>query len=166
MFNNKVIPIIRPFIDRDLDQLKRIEKTSFVDYPWNSEDFAFFLRKLGKGHEAYIAEINETIIGFMLVVKSEWNYKIISIAISPEFRRQGVGTYLIDYIKDRLIPYSREDIYANVRETNKSGIRFFEDQGFIILDTVSNCYDCTDEKCINMKYELKELPLKKEYLGI
>jgi [ribosomal protein S18]-alanine N-acetyltransferase len=161
-----IIPEIRPFLDRDLDQMKRIEKKAFVDYPWTTEDFAFFLRRLGREHEAFVAEWRENILGFLLLVRSEWSYEIVSLAVVPEFRRIGVGSQLIEYVKNKLIPYSREDIYARVRQTNKYAIQFFKEQGFDVLELVPNCYDDMSEGCYKMKYELTELPLKEEYLNL
>lgn len=154
---------IRPFYERDLSQLKKIEKGSFVEYPWTEEDFIIFLRKLEKGHEAYVSEWREYILGFMLVSKNTWNYEIISLAVSPEFRRIGIGQSLIEFIKSKLIPYSREDIYARVRASNKEALQFFETQGFSIIDKYDKCYSDNNEGCYRLKYELVELPLKKEY---
>lgn len=158
-----VIAVVRPFIERDLDQMKKIEKQSFVDYPWTNEDFIFFLRRIGREHEAYVAEWREHILGFLLVVKSEWFYEVAAIAVVPEFRRAKVGSQLVDFLKSKLIPYGREEIYARVRETNKDGQQFFTDQGFSAIERTPNCYDDLSEGCYKMKYELEELPLKKEY---
>lgn len=157
---------IRPFYDRDLEQMKKLEKSAFIDYKWTSEDFIIFLRRLDKGHEAYVAEWRENILGFMLLVKSEWSYEIATIAVAPEFRRSGVGTQLIDHAKSKLTPYSREDIYARVRESNRKGQEFFKEQGFLALELVPHCYDDLSEGCYKMKYELQELPLKEEYLHL
>jgi len=161
-----VKPEIRPFIERDLDQMKKIEKRAFVDYPWTSEDFIFFLRRIGRDHEAYVAEWREHLIGFMLVIRFEWFYEIAAIAVTPEFRRVKVGSQLVDYLKGKLIPYGREEIYARVRETNKDGQQFFTDQGFSAVERMPSCYDDMSEGCYKMKYELEELPLKKEYLHL
>jgi len=158
-----VKPEIRPFIDRDLDQMKKIEKRAFVDYPWTNEDFVFFLRRLNRNHRAYVAEWRDHILGFMLVVESTWQYEVASIAVVPEFRRIKVGTLLLDHLKSKLVPYEREDIYARVRETNKDGQQFFTDNGFSAIERVPNCYDDMSEGCYKMKYEMEALPLKKEY---
>lgn len=161
--NSDIVPEIRQFYDRDLDQMKKIEKKAYIDYSWTTEDFVFFLRRLNKDHEAYIAEWREHILGFMLVIRKEWSYDIISIAVVPDFRRAKVGTYLIDHLKTKLEPYGREDIYALVRQTNKKAQQFFTDQGFSALELVRSCYDDMSEGCYKMKYELVEMPLKEEY---
>lgn len=159
-------PVIRPFLNRDLDQMKKIEKRAFIDYPWTSEDFAFFLRRLNRNHKAYIAEWREHLLGFMLAVEFEWNYEIASIAVSPEFRRIGVGSLLIDHLKSKLIPYTKEDIYCRVRETNKQAQEFFKEQGFYTMERVKACYDDMSEGCFKMKYEMEPLPLKEEYVNL
>jgi ribosomal protein S18 acetylase RimI-like enzyme len=159
-------PEIRAFYDRDLESIKRIEKTAFIDWPWSTEDFVFFLRRLKDDHEAYISEWRENILGFMLVIRKPWCYEICSIAVSLEFRRMGVAKQLIDFLKGKLIPYSREDIYATVRESNKSASQFFIDQGFTTLEWTPNCYTDISEGCYKMKYEMVELPLKEEYMNL
>lgn len=161
-----VKPEIRPFLGRDLDQIKRIERRAYVDYPWTSEDFAFFLRRLNRDHQAYVSEWREHILGFMLLVESRWHYEIASIAVVPEFRRIGVGKQLIDYLKDKLVPYEREDIYCRVRQTNKDGQQFFTNQGFSAIELVKGCFDDLSEGCYKMKYEMEALPLKEEYTNL
>ena len=156
-----VTPTIRCFFDRDLDQMKRIERASYIDNFWLPEDFTFFLRRIAKDHEAYIAEWREHILGFMLVIRSTWSYEIVSVAVQPEFRRIKVGQQLVDYLKSKLIPYGREDIYANVRQSNKRGQEFFSEIGFKPIEFVTDADD--KELRVKMKFELEALPLKAEH---
>lgn len=152
---------IRPFLQRDLDQMKRIEKVVFSDYPWTSEDFVIFLRKLDKNHEAYVADFRENIVGFMLVERNEWDYKIINLAITPEFRHKKIGSRFIEELKNRLVPYGREEISAYVSEKNKNAQQFFKTQGFKAVDILNDYFG--NEAAYKFKYELQELPLKPEY---
>jgi len=155
---------IRKFYERDLDQIKKLEKTAFIDYPWTDEDFIIFLRKQGKGHQIFVADWRENIIGFMLVIKKQWSYEIVSIAVSPEFRRFGIATQLIDSIKSTLVPYTREDIYTTVMQNNRDALDFFVEQGFVALELEHNCHgEMENVGCYKMKYEMAEMPLKEEY---
>lgn len=154
---------IRKFYERDLDQIKKLEKTAFIDYPWTEEDFIIFLRKQGKGHEIYVADWRENVIGFMLLIKKQWHYEIVSVAVYPEFRRFGIATQLIDTIKNSLIPYTREDIYTSVMQNNKDALDFFVEQGFVALELENNCHGEMNIGCYKMKYEMTEMPLKEEY---
>lgn len=156
---------IREYYERDLEQIKRLERSSFIDYPWTDEDYVIFLRNRKKGHKVYVADFREHILGFMLVIKQKWNYDIIAVAVSPEFRGQGVGTQLINRLKNELVPYSREDIYAHVQWKNKDAYYFFEEQGFKCIDLEEKCFGEINGGCFKMKYELEELPLKEEYIN-
>ena len=159
----EIVPDIREFTERDLDQMKRLERTAFIDYPWKEEDYVIFLRNQRDNHEAYVADWQGHILGFMLVVKNEWNYEIVSIAVSPEFRGKGIGTLLINHLKKKLEPYSREDIYTRVQFSNKDAAFFFAAEEFVPLEVEEHCFGEMDTPCYRMKYEMAEMPLKEEY---
>lgn len=161
----ELTPDIREFTERDLDQMRLLEKTAFIDYPWKEEDYVIFLRNKRNNHEAYVADWQGHILGFMLVVKNRWNYEIVSIAVSPEFRGKGLGSLLINHLKNKLEPYSREDIYTRVQFANKDAAFFFMAEGFVSLEVEEHCFGEMDTPCYLMKYEMVEMPLKQEYIN-
>lgn len=150
---------IREYYDRDLEQVKRLNKSAFIDYPWQDEDYVLFLRKRREGHKVYVADWREHVLGIMFFIQNEWNYELVALAVAPEFRSQGIGSQLVTTLKNQLVPYSREDIYTTVQWHNKDAHRFFNDQGFHTMDLVEG----ETGGCFKMKYELEEMPLKPEY---
>lgn len=54
------------------------------------------------GHEAFAAEIDNQIIGFYSVLKTELCWELDHFWIRPEFMGRGFGRALFDHVTDRL----------------------------------------------------------------
>lgn len=165
MPNLIVKPDIRPYLHSDLKHILNIERESH-NHPWDEIDFERFIKKLGSrfGHHLYVAEWREHIIGFACVVEYKWHFEVINIAVSKNFRGKGVGSKLMDYVKRKLEPYGKEDIYAHVRSQNFDGLQFFSKNHFKKLE-VTNDFFVNGDNAVKLKYEIPELPLKEEHLS-
>ncbi len=66
---------------------------------------------------------------------------ILDIAVSPDFRGQGIGNRLVDYVKDKINP---EKIIA---ETDDDAVLFYKKYGFKATP-IKTDYDCIRYSCI------------------
>jgi putative acetyltransferase len=72
----------------------------------------------------WIAEINNHIIGFVVVISSEHELK--QIFIDPNYQNQGIGSVLINKAKE-ICPFM---LKLTVLQQNQKACRFYEKHGF------------------------------------
>jgi ribosomal-protein-alanine N-acetyltransferase len=116
---------IRTFRSEDLDQVMAIEKVSFSD-PYD-ESFFWLLKLVAL--EGFIVAKKEKIVGYAISEIREGKGHIISMAVSPNYRRAGIGEALLRESIKRLGPKVRE-IYLEVRPGNDTAIKLYEKLSF------------------------------------
>ena len=73
--------------------------------------------------------LNEKIIGVISTQETDKVIEIIGIAVDIEERHSGVGTNLIDYVKDK----TQKPIIA---ETDSDAVMFYKKYGFLIEEKI------------------------------
>lgn len=116
---------IRSFEFEDLDQIMAIEKASFPD-PYRRLWFRILKYQVGDG---FIVAQNDGIVGYAISERSANRGHIISMAVSPKYRRAGIGRALLQETLERLGPKAQE-IYLEVREGNEAAIRLYKNFAF------------------------------------
>ena len=118
-----------------LDELVEIESQCF-DVPWTRDDFSGFLDDTEEETHIAVATHEGKIVGYVAytftspaslsALTLEPICEINSIAVLPEFRRKGVGTQLMDYVRSQT---NEMDIALAVRTTNFDALSFFKQVG-------------------------------------
>jgi len=75
------------------------------------------------GDQYYICTVREKPAGYVGVDKRGY----ISVAVSSDFRRAGVGKFMIQYVTEK---YKGRKLYATVRNSNKASLALFESCSF------------------------------------
>lgn len=124
---------VRWMIRRDMDAVLAIEDQSF-EFPWLEEDFVRCLRQrncIGKvATYDDLATEAERVVGFMVFQLRTRCFRLLNFAVSPEFRRRGIGSQIIATLACRLSRDRRRRIVSEVRETNLAAQLFFRSLGF------------------------------------
>lgn len=118
-------PWIRVLITRDMPEVLKIENTSF-EYPWSESEFV--RRRKRRGCLALVAEYQELIVGYVICETHRNSIYLESIAIHPDYRRQRVGSQILERIIDKLSA-TRPCLTTDVRETNLEAQLFFSKVG-------------------------------------
>lgn len=142
---------IRWLIRRDLPAVMHIERTSF-ERPWDEEFFLEYLRQ--RNCIGMVAEHKQQIVGFMIYELCKSLMHVVNFAVHPDFRRQGVGTQMIQKLIDKLSQQRRREIVLEVRETNLPAQLFFRSLGFRAIRVIREFYDDTGEDAYVMRYAL------------
>lgn len=124
---------IRWMTRSDLDDVMDIERRSFP-HPWTLDDFMVTLKLrnvIGK-----IIERDEITLGYVIYAMHRGYLEIINLAIDPVFRRDGLGTQLINDLHLRLSLTKRQRLTAIVHEPNLSAQLFFREHGFNAVETL------------------------------
>jgi len=125
--------MIRKFQSADLEQVLRISRESFSQ-PWPRSEFEKYFEN------SLVAEENKKIAGFMIGVVSENQGVVKLIAVNKEYRGQGIGKSLMEFIFNHFQQKGVKEIQAHTRIQNESGITFLKSFGFEIIETVKNYY--------------------------
>jgi len=87
--------------------------TSLLALPYVVFTELIFLRR-----RLYFVKFKEHVVGaFVLREKPEALF-ISSLAVAPEFRRLGIATYILDYVKDLASGLGKSWMELNVLKTN------------------------------------------------
>jgi ribosomal-protein-alanine N-acetyltransferase len=145
---------IRWLIRRDMDEVLAIENGSF-QYPWTEEEFLCCLRQRNCIGTVAESQGKGCIVhGFMIYELSKHALRILNFAVSPDCRRQGVGTQMVQRLLDKLDQQRRTTINLEVRETNVAAQLFFSKRGFRAVQVLKNHYGDTNEDAYLMRYRI------------
>ena len=132
----------------DLDQIEQIEKASFKDpYP---RSLLALLITLGKGL-FLVAEEGREIVGYIYGEVNGERGHLVSIAVSPNKRRKGVGSDLLKHLLEWFALKGVREVYLEVEVCNREAIRFYEKHGFKKLGVKKDYYGVGRDAYIYVK---------------
>ncbi|MDW7733008.1 MAG: ribosomal protein S18-alanine N-acetyltransferase [Methanolobus sp.] len=135
--------IRRALID-DIPQIVQVENSCFP-VPW--PDFMFKAHLNNPGF--VVCEKEGILLGYAIIGDSEGKAHLQNIAVHPDFRRQGIGTELLEWCIDLVKLYGYHEMVLEVREKNTASQSFYADMGFEITGTVEGYY--LDDNAIIME---------------
>lgn len=142
----------RWMLHRDLPAVLAIERASF-EFPWDEADFVRTLR-----HWSRIGLVCEgeggAIAGYTVYWLHRRRIELLSFAVAPRLRRQGVGTAMAWELLRKLSRERRTRITAEVRETNLPAQQFFRALGFRAVEVRRGAYEYTAEDAYVMEWAL------------
>ncbi len=119
--------IIRKFQDFDLKKVLRLwyegnlEAHDFIDQEYWDRNLSYVKRVIPEV-EVYVYEINGQVVGFVGIDEGY----IAGLFVDKEFRGCGVGSKLMDYVKERY------DFFTlHVFENNYGAVTFYENRGLL-----------------------------------
>lgn len=115
---------IKPEYASDLAEL---DKKCF-SVPWSEKSFADEAEN--KLAVYYIARENEKIVGYAGFWHVADEGDITNIAVSPERRRQGIGSKLLELLIKAAMQKKLALLTLEVRESNRAAISLYEHYGF------------------------------------
>lgn len=131
--------IIRPFTITDLGKVLEIERSCFSPSEAFSESmFGHFFKACPQGF--FVAEENQKIIGYIVGCRKGKEGEVISLAVDPKLRRQGVGGTLLEFLLKDFREEGINTIELFVRIKNPGASKFYQKFGFEIIETVKDYY--------------------------
>ena len=123
--------------EKYLEEIMEVEKKSF-ETPYSIEAmkkaFHFCPWKYGIFKE-------EKIIGFIFAFReSRVAYHIVTFAISPKYRKKGLGTKLLWHMLEKTKEEGAEEWRLEVETTNEGAIKLYEKEKFERGGTMMNYY--------------------------
>jgi ribosomal-protein-alanine N-acetyltransferase len=107
----------------DLGEILKIEKASFPD-PYDRPTFLHLL--LSEPGGFLVAEEKGAIVGYVVTTTGSGRGLIVSIAVSADHKRRGIGAKLLQEALDYLVDRRIEQVELQVRVTNTAAIQMYE----------------------------------------
>lgn len=130
--------VIRPAKLFDMPDIVRIERISFREqYPRG-----VFLVFLENNPDTFlVAEYHGKVIGYVMAyLRPDLEGHIMSIAVDPAYRGNGIGSTLLSEAIERLIKKGARYIGLEVRVSNEKAIKLYERFGFRRIKRIIGYY--------------------------
>ena len=155
--------IIREMKREDTEQVARIEAQCF-SLPWSKQGFldsiaredTIFLVAVGQqeANDCVKTESEEIILGYIGLYTSFDEGEITNVAVSPEYRKQGIGDQLVTAMQKAAKEKNLERIILEVRAANEPALSLYNRKGFVKLGIRKNFYEMPTEDAIIMSCDL------------
>jgi ribosomal-protein-alanine N-acetyltransferase len=144
---------IRAFDDADVESATEILKRSPEAAQWTEWGF----RELPgwRGVVALVSERGTEGTGFVIGRQAADEAEILNLAVAPTSRCQGEGGALLKAALEEFRSRGVSRVFLEVRESNKTGIAFYEKHGFSKTGRRAGYYLNPKEAAIAMEKKLK-----------
>lgn len=139
----------------DISHIKQIAEIEMNCIPggWSEK---LFLDALNDTDTIMLAAvINEKVIGFLNGSCVLDEAELMNIAVSQDYRRDGIAGTLIKAFEDRLAEKGINTVYLEVRESNLPAKKLYEKYGYKQNGLRKNYYRSPDENAVLMMKKLK-----------
>ncbi|MEX1997231.1 MAG: GNAT family N-acetyltransferase [Candidatus Andersenbacteria bacterium] len=141
--------LVRWMLKRERAKVLEIEAASW-EIPWSEENLIHCLDKRNCTGE--VIEYEDTIIGFMIYELHQTMIELLTLAVSPQWRRRGAGTRMVQKLASRLSVQRRPRLEVPVGEYNLAAQLFFRRQGFRAIGTLRNYWEDSSQDMYLMRY--------------
>ena len=123
----------------DLDGILRIERTCFRNDAYDRNLFAAYARRCADFF-LVAAEQGGELRGYILGCRFRGEAELVSVAVEPSARREGVASGLLESLQRRLKRRGIRRLRLTVRTTNWRARRFYRKYGFVTVRRVEGYY--------------------------
>lgn len=144
---------IRPAIAEDIPRLMELERLSATAAHWSEAQYRHAVEEIGGLPQRVVLiarpddplgkEVNTpalpltterrqgqgTLAGFLVARRVDREWELENIVVGSEFRRQGIGTQLIEALLAR-VQATKGAVFLEVRESNAAARKLYEKAGF------------------------------------
>ena len=139
---------LREMTRKDLPVIVALEDVCFTD-PWPENAFQEVLD--GDNWTALVAESGGEIVGYSCHFEVAGEAHLANVAVALEHRRKSVAKRLLERILDLTKANGCYQILLEVRPSNESACRFYQDAGFEELYRRPNYYRSPVEEAVVMR---------------
>lgn len=110
----------------DLSNIMVIENAAYT-HPWTLGIFRDCIRV---GYRCWVAEKNQRIIGYGIVMMAADEAHILNLCIHPNYHGEGYGKALLHFLITQCQQIGADMVLLEVRESNERAISLYQDSGF------------------------------------
>lgn len=109
-----------------------------------------------KGSLGIVSEAAGKVVGFLIGRQTIEEAEVLNLAVAPGNRRKGEGSALLQAAVEAFRRGGVNRVYLEVRESNASGIAFYEKHGFCKAGRREGYYRDPNEAAIVMEKRLRK----------
>jgi ribosomal-protein-alanine N-acetyltransferase len=146
---------IRTMSYKDLKQVIEVEHRAYP-HPWTIGIFRDCLRV---GYNAWVMTLDQSVVGYGVVMLSPGEAHILNICVDPEYQGKGLGRYLLRHLVKRSNQTDVDMILLEVRRSNRCAQKLYLSEGFHELGVRKAYYPSDngrEDAIILAKYLVKE----------
>lgn len=129
---------IRSIRDSDENTVAALWREVFPNNPWWNVPERDIQSKLQIQRELFlVATVDSTIVGTAMAGYDGHRGWVYYVAVSPKYRRQGIGEALMKRVEQDLIEIGCPKINLQVRAHNAGAVAFYEKLGYSVENHVS-----------------------------
>lgn len=134
--------IVLPAHAADLDALTELENKVFVtsDGKLNKRAFRYHLQSKNLLMVAKPQRDTPVIAGYILVLLYRHSARIYSLAVDPEFQRQGVAKLLLTSTLDQIVSRGIGKVVLELRQENMQAFSLYQGLGFKLGSHLNDYY--------------------------
>jgi len=132
----------------DLEQVVAIDQMSF-SLPWPARSFKFELTD-NPASRCWVADLDGRVIGMVVAWLIVDEIHIATIAMHPDFRKQGIGEKLLLYVLQSAKTEGAVSSFLEVREGNAAAIMMYRKFGYVETGRREGYYKDNGEDAILM----------------
>ena len=145
--------IVRKMTTSDVEAVVNIEKECF-SLPWSKESFLDSLQREDTIFLVCETEADLVVAGYIGMYLSFDEASITNVAVSPQFRKQGVGKALVEQAKLDAKESGAATLFLEVRVSNVPAISLYKQAGFESLGVRKKFYEHPVEDAYVMSVSL------------
>jgi ribosomal-protein-alanine N-acetyltransferase len=140
----------------DVPVLTSLERSLFPDYPWTQAQFKEEIAGIGTSREFLLALNESSVVGYagMMVVAPGVPADLLTIAVLPEFRGQGIAQSMLAGLESWAQEKGATEVILEVDTKNEGAIRLYKFSGYQKISTRANYYGLGVDALV-MRKELK-----------
>lgn len=139
--------IVREWRAEDLPAIAKLEEICFSD-PWSEQSLTETFHS--PAFRGFVAEEDGRVAGYSGALVC-YDAEIALIAVSPEFRRKGIGRLLLSAAIDYATSVGAENVFLEVRTGNIPAKTLYESCGFIPVTVRKKYYDDGEDALVMVK---------------
>lgn len=129
---------IRPYLESDETAVVELWREVFPDSPaWNRPE-TDIQRKLSVQRELFlVATVGTQLVGSAMAGYDGHRGWVYYVAVSPRYRRQGIGTALMRSVEERLARLGCPKLNLQVRASNQEVVAFYKRLDYEVEERIS-----------------------------
>ncbi|MBI3961103.1 MAG: ribosomal protein S18-alanine N-acetyltransferase [Chloroflexi bacterium] len=155
--------LIRPMTADDLDSVLLLEEASFSD-PWSRGLYEHELNDNRLSRYQVVVPAGTPSGLPDVIAQGGWmlfgeEAHILTIAVRPDFRGQGIGRWLLLHLLAEARGEGCDSVVLEVRPSNEAALRLYEKLGFVMISRRKRYYPDKEDALVLMLEELDDAHL-------